>query len=48
MTIFIQHALSGVAPLNASVSTLRVRLGYLCDEIWNRLADGVRLAGLPE
>jgi hypothetical protein len=30
---------------NASVSTLRVRLGYLCDEVWNRLADGVRLAG---
>ena len=33
---------------HASVSTLRVRLGYLCDEIWNRLADGLRLAGLPE
>jgi TolB-like protein/predicted Zn-dependent protease len=32
----------------ASLSTLRVRLGYMHEDIWNRLADGLKLAGLPE
>ena len=31
-----------------SVSALRGRLLYMDERVWNRLADGLRLAGLPE
>ena len=31
-----------------SLSTLRARLLYMDERVWNRLSDGLRLAGLPE
>jgi TolB-like protein/Flp pilus assembly protein TadD len=31
-----------------SISGLRPRLGFMRDSLWNRLAEGLRLAGMPE
>jgi TolB-like protein/Tfp pilus assembly protein PilF len=31
----------------ASLSALQARLGFMHEEIWNRLAEGLKLAGLP-
>lgn len=32
----------------ASLSTLRIRLGFMDERVWKRLAEGLRLAGLRE
>ena len=32
----------------ATLSTLRVRLAFMHDRVWNRMAEGLKLAGLPE
>ena len=32
----------------ATLSSLRVRLGFISTAVWTRLAEGLKLAGLPE